>query len=70
MAKDERWLRGWLVGSVYLHFVVAMWHGVAHVHVPVPLTPLQTVFVWVVILAMPLSGFACCGLVGHGPGLG
>jgi hypothetical protein len=56
MAKDDRWLRGWLVGSVILHFAVAMWHGMAHMHVPVPLTALQTVFVWAVILAMPFVG--------------
>ena len=56
MSKDQRGLRGWLVGSVVVHFVVATWHGVAHVHVPVPLTGLQTVFVWAVILAMPFVG--------------
>jgi hypothetical protein len=56
MSSDDRWLRGWLVGSVVLHFAVAMWHGVAHGHVPVPLTLLQTVFVWVVILVMPFVG--------------
>jgi hypothetical protein len=56
MSDDERWLRAWLVGSVVVHFAVAMWHGLAHVHVPVPLTELQTVFVWVVILVVPFVG--------------
>jgi hypothetical protein len=54
-AADRR-LRLWLVAIVVVHLVVALWHGVAHAHVPVPLTGMQTAFVAVVIFALPLVG--------------
>jgi hypothetical protein len=56
MTKDDRWLRGWLVAILVVHCAVALWHGRAHVHVPVPLTPLQTAFVGIVIIVMPFVG--------------
>ena len=43
---------------VILHFAVALWHRLAHEHIPVPLTPLQIKFVAVVIVLLPFVG-AC-----------
>ena len=56
MSRSDRQLRGWLLAIVVVQFVVATWHGVAHARVPVPLTPLQTLFVVVVILSLPFFG--------------
>jgi hypothetical protein len=55
-SNDDKQLRGWLVAIVIVHLVVALWHGRAHVHIPVPLTPVQTAFVVIVILLLPLVG--------------
>lgn len=38
-----------------LHCAIAMWHGSAHMSVPVALTPMQTVFVGLVIILLPLA---------------
>jgi hypothetical protein len=54
--KENQWLQGGLVAIVIVHCLVALWHGVAHVQVPVPLTGLQTAFVGVVIIVLPLLG--------------
>jgi hypothetical protein len=54
--ESKSWLRASLAASVMLHFVVLLWHGTAHTHVPVPLTALQTAFVGFVIFLLPLLG--------------
>jgi hypothetical protein len=56
MINNEKWLRGALVAIVIIHFIVALWHGIAHLHIPVPLTATQTVFIGIVILLLPLIG--------------
>jgi hypothetical protein len=61
MTNENRWLRGWLVAIVIVHCAVALWHGAAHVHVPVPLTSLQTAFVGIVIVALPFVGVVLLG---------
>jgi len=53
---SEHRLRTWLASSVVVHLIVATWHGAAHLKIPVPLNALQTLFVGVVITAMPLIG--------------
>jgi hypothetical protein len=55
---DQIWLRTSLFAIVLIHFVVLLWHGIAHILIPVPLSALQTVFVMFVILLMPLVGVA------------
>jgi hypothetical protein len=56
VTEGEKWIRGWLVSIVIIHCVVALWHGTAHFHIPVLLTPAQTTFVAIVILLLPLIG--------------
>ena len=56
MTKDEKWLCGWLVATVILHDVVTLWHATAHTHIPVLLSAVQTVFVGIVIVVLPLIG--------------
>ncbi len=56
--KTDRRLSLWLGAIVIVHLAVGLWHGAAHVEVPVPLNPVQTAFVWVVITFMPLAGLA------------
>lgn len=56
MAKNDQQLRGWLIAIVIVHGVVTLWHGLAHTNIPVPLTSLQTVFVSIVIILLPLIG--------------
>lgn len=58
MTSKDRKLRGWLAAIVVVHGAVTAWHGAAHLQVPVPLTPMQTAFVSVVIMALPLVGLA------------
>ncbi len=41
-----------------LHCAIALWHGSAHLAVPVPLSPLQTAFVGLVIVTLPLLATA------------
>lgn len=40
------------------HFVIAGWHGATHQMVPVPLSTMQTAFVAIVIVILPLVGAA------------
>jgi hypothetical protein len=56
LTESDRKLRRLLAAIVVVHAAVALWHGSAHVHVPVPLTPLQSGFVAVVILLAPFVG--------------
>jgi hypothetical protein len=56
MTKNYSWLRRGLVAIVLVHGAIALWHGAAHTHVPVPLTPLQTAFVGIVIVLLPFVG--------------
>lgn len=53
---NDNWLRASLAVIVIVHCVVALWHGVAHLSIPVPLTGAQMAFVGVVIVALPLIG--------------
>ena len=53
---NDNWLRASLAVIVIVHSVVALWHGVAHLSIPVPLTGAQMAFVGVVIVALPLIG--------------
>jgi hypothetical protein len=55
-AENQTWLRAGLVASVLIHFIVLLWHGAAHILIPVPLTGLQTAFVGFVIFLLPLIG--------------
>lgn len=41
-----------------LHCGIALWHGSAHLAVPVPLSPVQTIFVGLVIVVLPLLATA------------
>ena len=56
--EGHRGLALLLTAIVVIHAAVAMWHGAAHVHLPVPLTPTQQAFVGGVILLLPLVGAA------------
>lgn len=56
LTTNEKWLRGALVAIVLIHCIVALWHGAIHLQVPVPLTDLQTTFVGIVIILLPLIG--------------
>jgi len=47
-----------LLLAVVVHFLVAGWHGASHQMLPVPLSALQTAFVAIVIIALPLVGAA------------
>lgn len=51
-------MQQWLVWVVVVHFFVASWHGLAHQHVPVALSTLQTLFVAMVVMIGPLLGAA------------
>jgi cation transport ATPase len=55
-AANQNWLHALLVASVLIHFLALLWHGTAHILVPVPLTALQTAFVGFVIFLLPLIG--------------
>jgi len=56
VAENPSWLSTSLVAIVLIHFVVLIWHGAAHMLVPVPLTGSQTAFVVIVIFLLPLAG--------------
>jgi len=56
MAGKEGPLRAGLTAIVLLHLGVVLWHGAAHAEIPVPLTPLQTAFVAVVVVLLPVIG--------------
>jgi hypothetical protein len=56
LTTNDTWLRGSLAGIVIIHFVVAFWHGAAHVFIPVSLTGLQAVFVAGIVTILPLVG--------------
>lgn len=47
-----------LAAIVAVHTAIGLWHGAAHVHVPVPLTGLQQAFIGVIIVLLPVVG-AC-----------
>lgn len=53
-------MRKLLLTAVLIHFVIAGWHGASHQMVPVPLSGMQTAFVAIVIVALPLVGAALC----------
>lgn len=41
---------------VLIHLFVLLWHGAAHVEIPVPLTASETIFVILIIYLTPLAG--------------
>ena len=47
-----------MLATVLIHFAIAGWHGGSHQGVPVPLSLLQTAYVAIVIIALPLLGAA------------
>ncbi len=51
-------LRIALVTIVLSHLVIAAWHGVDHVNIPVPLSMIQNIFVGIIIILLPLVGAA------------
>jgi len=56
--RGARRLAALLSGFAVLHCAIALWHGSAHMAVPVALTPLQTAFVGLVIVMLPLLAAA------------
>lgn len=56
MAAGDSRLRTGLLSIVFVHLAVTLWHGAAHTMIPVPLTSLQTAFVGIVIVLLPLIG--------------
>jgi hypothetical protein len=50
--------RLWLAVTITAHLIISMMHGAAHTGAHVPLSPLATAFVFVVILGGPLAGLA------------
>lgn len=50
--------RRWLAAAVLSHLAVSIAHGTAHTGANVPLSPADTLFVFVVILAGPVAGLA------------
>jgi hypothetical protein len=59
--------RTWLVGLVIGHLLATFVHGGAHVGAHVATTPLQNVFIWLVIEIGPVVGLALV-LVGRSSG--
>src|SRR5215471_4117918 len=49
---------GWLASAVLGHFLVSVFHGRAHDGGQVALSTAQSLFVYIVILAMPFVGLA------------
>jgi hypothetical protein len=45
-----------LAAIVLIHLFVLLWHGTAHVEIPVPLTASEAVFVVLIIFLTPLAG--------------
>jgi len=58
MNRNHGSARAWLMGTVLVHLVVSMVHGVAHTQANVPLSLAANLFVYIVILAGPLIGLA------------
>lgn len=54
--KETSWLRGWLVAAVIAHLITTIWHGIAHLQIPVDLTFAQAGFIASVIIILPLVG--------------
>jgi hypothetical protein len=50
--------RTWLSAAVFSHLAVSVLHGTAHTGARVPLSPAANLFVFVVILAGPVAGWA------------
>lgn len=47
-----------ILGLVVVHLAASIWHGDAHTTLGIDLTTLQTLFVYVVILATPIASAA------------
>src|SRR5262245_32874746 len=50
--------RRWLTAAVLLHLAISFGHGAAHAGADVPLSPAANLFVYIVILAGPITGLA------------
>src|SRR5215510_206979 len=50
--------RRWLTAVVLLHLAISFVHGAAHAGADVPLSPAANLFVYIVILAGPITGLA------------
>jgi hypothetical protein len=48
----------WLTAIAVAHLLIAGVHGAAHAEAHVPLSAIQTLFVFLVVLAAPLAGLA------------
>jgi hypothetical protein len=55
-AHHRLWM--WLAVVVVAHLAISVVHGAAHAQAHIPMSPLATLFVFVVILAGPLIGLA------------
>ena len=53
---DSTWK--WMAGAVLVHLMIAIAHGAAHNGAQIPLSPVATLFVFIVILAGPVAGLA------------
>lgn len=58
LSKGNSWLRGWLVAAVIAHLITTIWHGIAHLQIPVDLTFAQAGFIGIVIILLPLVGIS------------
>ena len=47
-----------VAGIVFVHFVVTVFHGIAHARAQVPLSYAASIFVFTIVLAGPLLGIA------------
>lgn len=52
--RNSRQLAAMLGIFAVVHFAIALWHGGAHLSVPVALAPLQMLFVGLVVVTLPL----------------
>ncbi|MGQ0622515.1 MAG: hypothetical protein ACT4QA_21850 [Panacagrimonas sp.] len=52
--REGNGLAGWLAATIAVHCAIGLWHGAAHLHVPVPLTAAQQAFVGLVIILLPV----------------
>src|SRR5262245_25612479 len=51
-------MRKWMAATVLAPLMTSMIHGAAHIGAQIPLSPVATLFVFVVILAGPVAGLA------------
>jgi hypothetical protein len=61
MATQTHSIWKWMAATVLAHLMTSMIHGAAHNGAQIPLSPVATSFVFVVILAGPLAGGLVAG---------